>query len=98
MRRFRTGVALATVATFVGTAFGVVGSPPVAAQAGSDESPSAAGSIRQAYVIDATPGQKLVLVRNGKTIATGKADNLGSKIFYDLKPGSGYEVRDDSGK
>ena len=54
----------------------------------------ARGSVGDAYVKDAEPGTALMLV-NGqeKLVATGVADEFGSKIFYDIKPGTGYSVR-----
>lgn len=55
---------------------------------------TAAGSIRQAYVLDAKQGDQLLLVdRAGKEVARKKADQLGSVIFYEVKPGDGYTVR-----
>jgi len=55
---------------------------------------AARGSVGDAYVKDAAPGTNLMLV-NGqeKVVATGVADEFGSKIFYDVKPGTGYSVR-----
>jgi len=54
----------------------------------------ARGSVGDAYVKDAKPGSSLMLV-NGqeKLVAKGVADEYGSKIFYDVKPGAGYSVR-----
>jgi len=55
---------------------------------------SARGSVGDAYVQDAEPGTSLMLVNgNEKVVATGVADEFGSKIFYDVKPGKGYSVR-----
>jgi predicted acyl esterase len=55
---------------------------------------TARGSIRQAYVVGAEPGQRLALLdRAGRTIRTGRADRLGSRIFRGLRPGGGYRVR-----
>ena len=52
------------------------------------------GSIDEAYVLDATPGEQLILVNeSGSEVGKGTADQLGSFIFRTLKPGSGYEVR-----
>ena len=50
------------------------------------------GSVGEAYVTGAKAGSKLTLKRAGRTVATGKADRFGSKIFYELRPGSGYRV------
>jgi predicted acyl esterase len=54
---------------------------------------TARGSVGDAYVRDASPGVKLMLVnRKNRIVAEGKADSFGSKIFYDQKPGAGYRV------
>ena len=54
----------------------------------------ARGSIKQAYVLGAKKGQRVVLKNAaGRTIAAGRADSFGSKIFRELKPGGGYRVR-----
>jgi uncharacterized protein len=50
------------------------------------------GSVGEAYVTGARAGAKLTLERNGRKVATGTADRFGSKIFYELRPGSGYRV------
>jgi predicted acyl esterase len=51
------------------------------------------GSVGDAYVQDATPGIKLMLVnRNNRIVAEGKADRFGSKVFYDQKMEAGYRV------
>ncbi len=60
---------------------------------------AARGSIEDAYVTGAKPGQKLLLVnKKNRILRTGKADKFGSKIFYTLKPGGGYTVRTPKGK
>ena len=52
------------------------------------------GSIKQAYVLGAKKGQRLVLTNaKGRVVATGRADRFGSKIFRDVKPGRGYRVQ-----
>jgi predicted acyl esterase len=54
----------------------------------------ARGSIEQAYVLGAKKGQRLQLLdARGHVLASGKADRFGSKIFRELKPGGGYQVR-----
>ena len=50
------------------------------------------GSVGEAYVTGAKAGAKLTLTRDGRRLATGTADRFGSKIFYELRPGSGYRV------
>jgi uncharacterized protein len=55
---------------------------------------SARGGINNAYVLGAEEGQRLVLVDGqGRTVAMGRADRLGSRIFRALTPRRGYRVR-----
>jgi predicted acyl esterase len=55
---------------------------------------SAHGSIREAYVLGAKPGGKLVLAdARDRVVATGRADRFGSRIFHGIAPGTGYTVR-----
>lgn len=59
---------------------------------------TAHGSVGDAYVKDAAPGTKLLLVNsNNKIVRTGTADSYGSKIFYDVTPGATYTVRTQTG-
>ena len=54
---------------------------------------TARGSVGDAYVVDATPGVKLMLVnKDNRIVSEGKADRFGSKVFYDQKMGAGYRV------
>ena len=54
----------------------------------------ARGGINHAYVLDAGRGQRLELLDvRGHVLATGRADQFGSKIFRGLRPGGGYRVR-----
>ncbi|MGH9089896.1 MAG: CocE/NonD family hydrolase [Acidimicrobiales bacterium] len=77
---------------------------PVAAGAASSPAPAAPvatttatftahGSIGQAYVLGATPGAHLLVVRSGRTVGRGTADHAGSLIVRGLPPGPGYQVR-----
>jgi len=60
---------------------------------------TARGSVGDAYVKDAKPGTKLLLVNaKNKIVRTGKADSYGSKVFYDVKPGAVFTVRTPTGK
>jgi uncharacterized protein len=60
---------------------------------------SAHGGINHAYVLGAKRGQSLRLVdARGRTLAGGKADRLGAKMFRELSPGRGYRVRSGRGK
>ncbi len=60
---------------------------------------TARGSVGDAYVKNAKPGTKLLLVNaNNRIVRTGNADSYGSKIFYDVKPGATFTVRTPKGK
>jgi len=60
---------------------------------------TARGSVGDAYVKGAKPGQKLLLVnKKNRIVRRGKADSFGSKIFYDVKPGAVFTVRTPTGK
>jgi predicted acyl esterase len=55
---------------------------------------TAHGSIDQAYVLDAQPGQTLTVVdAEGAVVGHGMADRYGSLIVRNLAPGPGYSVR-----
>jgi hypothetical protein len=55
---------------------------------------TARGSTEQAYVLDAPPGATLRLVdARGRTVAAGRADRFGSRIFRRVRPGRGYRIR-----
>lgn len=66
-----------------------------AAPAVTAEAPYVAhGSVRQAYVTGADPGQELLLVSaHGRVVARGTTDRFGSLVFRDVEPGAGYTVR-----
>jgi predicted acyl esterase len=84
----RVFVALALVASL----FTVV-SP---AQAAGDF--RAKGSVRQVYVKGARPGATLFLRNSdGERVATTTVNRLGGAIFYRVKPGSGYTVKQEGG-
>ena len=56
------------------------------------------GSVRQVFVIGATPGETLVLQdSDGERVATKKVNELGGTIFYKVKPGDGYRVEQEGG-
>ncbi len=60
---------------------------------------TARGSVGDAYVEGADPGQNLLLVnKKNRIVRKGKADRYGSKIFYDVKPGAVFTVRSRTGK
>lgn len=49
---------------------------------------AARGGIRYAYVVGARPGERLVLTdTRGRTLRAGQADDFGSLIFRELRPG-----------
>ena len=58
------------------------------------------GSIEEAWLTGAHPGDRLVLLHNGSLASNaadpGIADSLGSLIIRGLQPGSGYSWRDQS--
>jgi hypothetical protein len=84
--RRSTTLALAVGALAIGLGAGV----PAAGAA----TLKAHGSIKQAYVLGAKKGQRVVLRdASGRTVAAGRADRFGSKIFRDIRPGRGYSVR-----
>ncbi len=69
--------------------------PAVTAPAGF----SGHGSIDQAYVLGATPGERLLVVDgSGHTTGSGVADRLGSLMVRNLSPGDGYTFRAVRGK
>lgn len=83
MRRPLFGTALASVALLL-----------CAMAPAADAALKARGSIKQAYVLGAKKGQRLVLKdARGRVVARGRADRFGSKIFRGLKPGGGYRVQ-----
>jgi uncharacterized protein len=61
---------------------------------------SGSGSIDEAWLTGAQPGDRITLLRDGKAVANpenpGKADRLGSRIVRNLTPGTGYAWHDDA--
>ncbi len=88
-----------TVAAVAACSLGLLGlAAPTAFAAGRAEF-SARGGINHAYVLDAERGQTLRLVNaRGRTVGSGRADRLGSKIFRELSPGPGYRVLSGKGR
>ncbi len=91
----RLAVAVATLAGLLGgcsspkTSTGPTGpaAPAVTTTAGF----TARGSMGQAYVEGATPGETLVLADgSGRVVGKGVADRFGSLVIRDLAPGPGY--------
>src|SRR5436190_22261761 len=55
---------------------------------------SAHGSAKQVYVTGLRPRARMRLLnRNGRAIATKRADGLGGLLFRHVRPGRGYRVR-----
>jgi uncharacterized protein len=98
--RITKALIVAVIGVFVGmgtlgTVAGAKPKPkPNAPKKTADATFQARGSVGEAYVVNAEPGDKLMLVSpKNKVLRTGVADSFGSKIFYVVKPGPGYSVR-----
>ena len=88
-----------TVAAVAACSLGLLGLAAPAAFAAGRAEFSARGGINHAYVLDAERGQTLRLVNaRGRTVGSGRADRLGSKIFRELSPGPGYRVLSGKGR
>ena len=76
----------------------VAASIPALAQApagAATSSLTARGSIDEAYVIGATPGDTIELLQHGTQVGTNAtADSLGSVVVRNLTPGGGYSFVD----
>jgi hypothetical protein len=70
----------------------MVGATPASASGSSGLQGN--GSIDEAWLTGATPGDSITLLQNGTPVVTsanpGTADSLGSLIIRDLTPGDGY--------
>jgi uncharacterized protein len=66
--------------------------------AGADPRLQGNGSVDEAWLTGASPGDSITLVQNGSPVANpanpGTADSLGSLIIRDLVPGAGYAWED----
>jgi predicted acyl esterase len=71
-----------------------------AGAAGATSALQGRGSVDEAWLTGAHPGDRVTLVRRGKAVANAAnpatADSLGSVIVRDLAPGSGYGWVDDT--
>lgn len=89
---------VATVVVVVGVGVGV----SKASSSGSATRPDlrASGSVDEAWLLGAGPGDHITLTRNGAPIAgtagSTRADSLGSLIVRNLTPGSGYQWDDET--
>ena len=72
----------------------VAGAPAASASGGLQGN----GSIEEAWLTGATPGDSITLLQDGVPVVNaanpGTADSLGSLIIRDLTPGSGYQWDD----
>jgi len=91
------GVGLLVACLGLGPAL-VVGVPPAAASGGAGLQGN--GSVDEAWLTGATPGDAVTLLQNGSPVVNasnpGTADSLGSLIIRDLAPGAGYSWDDTS--
>ena len=90
-------VSLTVLAGFVTSAEAATTGPAAGvsahAQSNAVASFDARGSVGEAYAVDAAPGTRLLLVdRRGDTVARGRADRFGSKVFHDQRPGARYRI------
>ncbi|MGA2522237.1 MAG: CocE/NonD family hydrolase, partial [Acidimicrobiales bacterium] len=73
----------------------VIAGAPAASASGSLQGN---GSVEEAWLTGATPGDSITLLQNGSAVANsanpGTADSLGSLIIRSLTPGSGYQWDD----
>ncbi len=91
-RRFRSGVVLGlALACATVTPAVLAASPPASASGGSL---AGNGSVDEAWLTGAGPGDSVTLLQNGSPVADpanpGTADALGSLIIRNLTPGTGY--------
>jgi predicted acyl esterase len=78
-------IAVVLAAALMATATPASAAPPFVAH----------GSVEQVYVTGLGGGSPVSLLdRRGRTVATTTADSLGGVLFRDVRPGSGYRVRD----
>ncbi len=95
-RTIRGALAVVTAVLCVGVAPTLVATttPAGASPAGL----SGSGSIDEAWVTGATPGDSITLLQNGTAVSSpdnpGTADALGALVIRGLSPGSGYSWTD----
>ena len=88
-------VGLCTTPALSGTAAASNGTTPDSTQGSTSNSTlKGNGSVEEAWVTGAHPGDRITLFHKGSPVPNsanpGTADSLGSLIVRDLKPGSGY--------
>jgi predicted acyl esterase len=82
---------IAAVVLAGATGLAMLGTSAAPAWGASSTSPGGRGGIGDAYVVGATPGQRLAVVDSaGKTVGSGVVDSLGGLIVRNLAPGGGY--------
>jgi uncharacterized protein len=112
MRRSRVGAAfVAGAALCLGLTAMLPATPASATPASARQAPEATstaghgslhsgGSVGEAWLSGASPGDQITLLRQGSEVANpanpGMADSLGSLIIRGLRPGPGYSWRDDT--
>ena len=90
------GLLIVMAAALVSLPFGF------AASSGAEQASSLRGngSIDEAWLTGAQPGDHITLLRDGKAVENpanpGEADKLGSRIVRNLRPGTGYAWHDDT--
>lgn len=98
--RFRFGAVAAAITVGLASTLVPLASTVVApVTAGATAGPLAGnGSVDEAWLTGATPGDGLTLLQNGTPVTAtgnpGTADSLGSLIIRDLTPGTGYSWLD----
>ena len=100
MRTWRSGAVLvAGAALCLGLTALMPGNVAATVTAGA-RSLHSSGSIDEAWLTGATPGDRLTLLHYGSVVSNpgnpGTADSLGSLIIRNLSPGAGYSWRDDT--
>jgi predicted acyl esterase len=71
--------------------------PAAVSSTAAAAAPTARGSVEQVQVTGARPGAKVALLDGaGRPVASRRAGPLGGAVFRDVRPGSGYRVRQDA--
>ncbi len=101
MRTSKFGAALAACAALcLGLTALLPASQATAAAAAGTGSLRSGGSVDEAWLTGAHPGDRITLQHYGSTVSNpanpGTADSFGSLIIRDLHPGLGYSWRDDT--
>ena len=97
--RRATGWRLVFCVAIAGVSVGpILGAPAQAASVAAASGLQGSGSVDEAWLTGAGPGDALSLLRHGAPVSNaanpGSADGLGSLIIRELAPGAGYAWRD----